>query len=98
MNLYGNRKVGRVVGMGIVILAIVLLSIAVLQVDSHPRTDDATVRANAIGFAPEAEGRLVNLLVKDNQSVHKGDLLFEIDPRGAQHSGCGTLRAQAYFS
>jgi membrane fusion protein, multidrug efflux system len=86
MKLYGNRKVGRVVGMGIVILAIVLLSIAVLRVDSHPRTDDATVRANAIGFAPEVEGRLVNLLVKDNQSVHKGDLLFEIDPRPYEYA------------
>src|ERR1700679_577332 len=86
MKLYGNRKIGRIVGSGIVILAVLLLSVAVLQVDSHPRTDDATVRANVIGFAPEVEGRLVKLLVQDNQIVHKGDLLFEIDPRPYEYA------------
>src|SRR5271170_3582353 len=86
MKLYGNRKVGRIMGIVIVISAAILLSIAVLQVDRHPRTDDGTVRANAIGFAPEVEGRLVSLLVKDNQSVHKGDLLFEIDPRPYEYA------------
>ena len=86
MKLYGNKRIGRIVGIGIVILAVILLSIAVLQVDKHPRTDDATVRANAIGFAPEVEGRLVKLLVKDNQIVHKGDVLFEIDPRPYEYA------------
>lgn len=86
MKLYGNRKLGCIVGSGIVILAVLLLSVAVLQVDSHPRTDDATVRANVIGYAPEVEGRLVKLLVQDNQMVHKGDLLFEIDPRPFEYA------------
>lgn len=86
MKLYGNRRIGRIVGSGIVIVAVLLLSVAVFQVDGHPRTDDATVRANVIGFAPEVEGRLVKLLVQDNQIVHKGDLLFEIDPRPYEYA------------
>lgn len=81
MNLNDKRKFGTLLGIGIVALAVILLGIAVFQVDRHPRTDDATVRANAIAFAPEVEGRLVSLLVQDNQVIHKGDLLFEIDPR-----------------
>jgi multidrug efflux system membrane fusion protein len=83
---YDRSKLARALGYAIVALALLLLFIAVHQVDRHPRTDDATVRANAIAFAPEVEGRLITLPVKDNQSVHKGDLLFEIDPRPFQYA------------
>ncbi len=81
-----KRILGRLIGISIVALALVLLSLSILQVDSHPRTDDATVRANSIAFAPEVEGRLVSLPVKDNQVVHKGDVLFEIDPRPFEYA------------
>src|SRR5260370_35439395 len=84
MNLKINIKSGRIVGIGIVVTALILLLISTLEVDHHPRTDDATVRANSIAFAPEVEGRLVNLNAKDNHIVHKGDLLFVIHPRPYQ--------------
>jgi multidrug resistance efflux pump len=45
-----------------------------------PWTRDATVRAYVVTMAPEVAGRIVNLPVVDNQSVHKGDLLVQIDP------------------
>jgi multidrug efflux system membrane fusion protein len=51
-----------------------------------PQTDDATIRANFIGVAPHASGHIVQLLVKDNQFVKEGDLLFAIDPRPYEHS------------
>jgi multidrug efflux system membrane fusion protein len=73
-------------GYAIVAAALLVLVIAVLLVDRHPRTDDATVRANTIAFAPEVEGRLVQLHVQDNQFVHKGDLLFQIDPRPYEYA------------
>ncbi|MDE1161978.1 MAG: efflux RND transporter periplasmic adaptor subunit [Acidobacteriaceae bacterium] len=79
-------QAGRILGISIVALALLALCLAVFQVDNHPRTDDATVRANTIAFAPEVEGRLVQLLVQDNQAVHKGDLLFQIDPRPYQYA------------
>src|SRR4029434_4990953 len=47
----------------------------------HPQTEDATVRANFIGVAPEVSGHIVELPVQDNQFVHEGDMLFVIDPR-----------------
>ena len=83
---YDKVKLGRLLGIGIVTLALILLTISALQVDLHPRTDDATVRANSIAFAPEVEGRLAQLMVQDNQVVHKGDLLFVIDPRPFEYA------------
>jgi multidrug resistance efflux pump len=38
------------------------------------------VRAYVVTMAPEVAGRIVKLPVADNQFVHKGDVLFEIDP------------------
>jgi multidrug resistance efflux pump len=45
-----------------------------------PWTRDGTVRAYVVTMAPEVAGRIVKLNVADNQFVHKGDDLFEIDP------------------
>jgi multidrug resistance efflux pump len=45
-----------------------------------PWTRDGTVRAYVVTMAPEVAGRIVKLSVADNQFVHKGDVLFEIEP------------------
>src|SRR3981081_2614152 len=45
-----------------------------------PWTRDGTVRAYVVTIAPEVAGRIVKLAVADNQFVHKGEVLFEIDP------------------
>jgi len=45
-----------------------------------PWTRDGTVRAYVVTMAPEVAGRIVKLPVADNQFVHKGDMLFEIEP------------------
>jgi RND family efflux transporter MFP subunit len=45
-----------------------------------PWTRDGTVRAYVVTMAPEVAGRIVQLPIVDNQFVHKGDLLMEIDP------------------
>ncbi|MGR9251223.1 HlyD family secretion protein [Rhizobium leguminosarum] len=44
-----------------------------------PWTRDATVRAYVVTMAPEVAGRIVEVPVRDNQFVHKNDLLMEID-------------------
>ena len=49
-------------------------------IERHPRTDDATARANVVGIAPRVAGQILKLNVQDNQEVKKGDVLFEIDP------------------
>src|SRR6202045_2573940 len=45
-----------------------------------PWTRDGTVRVFVVTMAPEVAGRIIKLPVADNQFVHKGDELFEIDP------------------
>src|SRR6202795_4628892 len=45
-----------------------------------PWTRDGTVRAYVVTMAPEVAGRIVKLPVSDNRFVHKGDVLFEIEP------------------
>ena len=45
-----------------------------------PWTRDGTVRVYVVTMAPEVAGQIVELPVKDNQFVHKGDLLMVIDP------------------
>ena len=49
-----------------------------------PWTRDGTVRTNVVTLAPDIAGQVVQLAVRDNQFVHKGDLLIKIDPRDYQ--------------
>jgi multidrug resistance efflux pump len=44
-----------------------------------PWTRDARVQADVVTIAPEVAGYVTDLRVKDNQFVHKGDVLFQID-------------------
>jgi membrane fusion protein (multidrug efflux system) len=49
-------------------------------------TDDAYTDGRAIMVAPQVSGTVTALEVNDNQFVHKGELLIEIDPRLFQAS------------
>src|SRR5258705_3639773 len=75
------RLVGRLLGGAIVAGAAVAVIVTLLQWETRPQTDDATVRANFVGIAPQVSGHIVELPVPDNQEVHEGDLLFVVDPR-----------------
>jgi RND family efflux transporter MFP subunit len=45
-----------------------------------PWTRDGTVRADVVKVAPDVSGLVSDVLVADNQVVHKGQVLFHIDP------------------
>jgi multidrug efflux system membrane fusion protein len=81
-----NARLGRWIGIGVAVATVLALIVVVLQVDLHPRTDDASVRANFIEIAPEVSGRLVELPVKDNAFVKQGETLFVIDPRPYEYA------------
>jgi multidrug efflux system membrane fusion protein len=78
--------IGRFVGISTIAGALVMLVLTIHETQSYPRTDDATVRANFIEIVAEVSGRLVELPVKDNARVKKGDLLFAIDPRPYEYA------------
>jgi len=47
---------------------------------ARPSTDDASIEVEVVHIAPLIGGRIIELPIHENQLVHKGDLLFRIDP------------------
>jgi multidrug resistance efflux pump len=45
-----------------------------------PWTRDGHIRADVVDVAPDVSGLVKDVLVEDNQTVRRGDLLFRIDP------------------
>src|SRR5215831_7557748 len=88
-------QTGRVLSALIVIGALGLGVAVVLYTTHYPRTDDCEILANFIGLAPQVEGPLVHLNVRDNQFVKKGDLLFEIDDRPYRYALQRAISEQA---
>ena len=82
----GSRRLGHWLSIGIVSGAVVLGLVVLYRQNYHPRTDDAEVFANFIGIAPQVDGPLIRLNVRDNQFVKKGDLLYEIDERPYEYA------------
>jgi len=46
---------------------------------NEPWTRDAHVRADVVGVAPDVSGLVSEVLVHDNDTIHRGDVLFRID-------------------
>src|SRR4051794_3126216 len=76
------RKRKLLAGMvGVAVLA-VLLVIAIPWVEemlNTVSTDDAFVNGHVTFVAPRVAGQIARVLVDDNNRVHKGDLLAELD-------------------
>jgi RND family efflux transporter MFP subunit len=69
-------------------LSVTLLTLAVATVagwflwrtyEDSPWTRDARVRANVVQVTPDVSGVVIDVRVRDNQSVKVGDVLFVID-------------------
>nr|VUD34096.1 tripartite multidrug resistance system inner membrane protein [Raoultella sp. NCTC 9187] len=67
--------------LALVLAAIVALIVVIWQLQTSPATNDAYVYTDTIDVVPEVSGRIVEMPIRDNQRVKKGDLLFRIDPR-----------------
>jgi multidrug resistance efflux pump len=70
---------------GIATLAIAFVALLIALVIwgyyvSAPWTRDGAVRVQVASVAPQVSGQIAQLLVGDNQYVHKGDVLYVIDP------------------
>ena len=75
------RRVIRVLLTTVLLLA---AAVAVIGLWEHymvsPWTRDGQVRVQVANIAPQVPGQIVELHAQDNQFVHKGDLLYKIDP------------------
>jgi multidrug resistance efflux pump len=63
-----------------VALAVVLVAALWRTYVLAPWTRDGRVLAQVVDVAPEVSGTVTEVPVQDNQFVHKGDVLFVIDP------------------
>ena len=81
-----KKRSGRIISFAVVAYTLAIGAVALHRTNFSPRTDDAEVFANFIGIAPQVDGPIVRLFVKDNQFVKKGDLLLEIDPRPYEYA------------
>ena len=64
------------------ITAALALAVAVLfAIDRRPRTHDARIFAYSATMASEINGRIVQVLVSNDQKVKQGDPLLRIDPK-----------------
>ncbi len=68
------------VTVAVLAIAILLGGLLYLEYQSNPWTRDAHLRADVIAIAARVQGPIVDLAIKDNERVQKGQLLFEIDP------------------
>jgi multidrug efflux system membrane fusion protein len=90
-----QKVLSRRISVGLAIAAVALGLVAFYHTNRYPRTDDSEILANFIGIAPQVEGRLIHLQVRDNQFVKKGELLYEIDERPFRYALETALSEQA---
>ncbi|RZF24598.1 HlyD family secretion protein [Paraburkholderia sp. UYCP14C] len=87
-----RNLVGFIATAVIFIVAILIGRVLWVHYMDEPWTRDGRVRAEIVNVAPDVSGAIVDLPVKDNQLVKKGDLLMQIDP---SHYQIAVEQAQA---
>ena len=75
-----RKALGVLVSLIALVGVLVTVVLTTRRIDLRPRTDDAYLQADLVHMAPDVSGRIVELDVRDNQAVRKGDVLFRIDP------------------
>lgn len=68
-----------IIGLSVISAACFGIYVYYLHSINYPSTDNAYVNANLINIAPKVSGYIQAVYVKENQLVHKGDILLEID-------------------
>jgi membrane fusion protein (multidrug efflux system) len=74
----------RAILIAVAAVAVVAFLLAWRHFAGREETDDAQIEAHVSPVAARVGGTVIEVLVKDNQRVDKGDLLVRIDPRDYQ--------------
>jgi multidrug efflux system membrane fusion protein len=72
---------GKVIAFLAILAALVLAVAVVFAIDRRPRTHDARIFAFSATMASEINGRIVKVLIANDQKVKQGDPLLLIDPK-----------------
>src|SRR5215471_11310727 len=65
---------------GIAVVAVLIALVTWDYYNAGPWTRDGRVRVQVASVAPQISGQITELRIVDNQFVHKGDLLYVVDP------------------
>lgn len=74
------KRIFRLLTLAVVIAAIALVVHSLRQAEQRPHTDAAEVAAPIVRLSTIVPGRVVEVMVENNQLVHAGDPLFQVDP------------------
>lgn len=78
-NNMGRKSIRAIVTLVVVLIAICAIFRLWNYYELDPWTRDGRVRANVVQLAPDVSGLVTAMNVEDNQIVHVGDVLFEVD-------------------
>lgn len=76
--IHKRNPAGAAIALVVILLAAVFWIWTVLNAKAS--TDDASIEVEVVHIAPLVGGRIIELPIHENELVHKGDLLFRIDP------------------
>jgi membrane fusion protein (multidrug efflux system) len=80
---------------GVVILILAIGIPYLIYASRHVSTDDAQVDGNITTIAPKVKGQVAHLYVQDDQMVHKGDILVQLDDRDLKDAVAQAAAARA---
>ena len=90
--MFLRKTFGLLATVAIFAAAIIVGRVLWVHYMDEPWTRDGRVRADIVAVAPDVSGAVVTMPVRDNQFVHKGDLIMGIDP---SHYRIAVQQAQA---
>jgi p-hydroxybenzoic acid efflux pump subunit AaeA len=79
MNDFSKKLIRLSITLTLVIAAIILGRMLWIRYMDSPWTRDGRVRADIVNIAPDVTGLVTKVAVRDNQFVHRGDVLFTVD-------------------
>jgi membrane fusion protein, multidrug efflux system len=71
---------GSLIALGTIAVAVVVALLTASWVRGHPSSSDASIDADVVHVAPEVGGRIIEIRVRENSRVRRGEVLFRIDP------------------
>jgi membrane fusion protein, multidrug efflux system len=83
MKVQGTRRFTSrtsLIALGTIALAVVLGLFSASWVRGHPSSSDASIDADVVHVAAAVGGRILEIRVHENSPVHRGEILFQIDP------------------
>ncbi len=87
--IFANKKF---IVITLLLLVLIAAAVYIYQNRNTRSTENAYINADVVNVASLVAGRVIKVHVKENQTVHRGDALFDIDP---QPFAIALQRAQA---